>query len=131
MTRPRCIVACGLTALLAGCSFGPSVLEVGPAARFKLPSEAAGSARSGDTIHIAPSDYTDCAVIRASGLTIEATGEGATIGDKSCAGKGIFVIDGNDVTVRNITFQHATVPDQNGAGIRAEEQRAARSRMAS
>jgi parallel beta helix pectate lyase-like protein len=120
MTRPRCIVAGGLTALLAGCSFGPSVLEVGPTARFKLPSEAAARARSGDTIHIAPSDYTDCAVIRASGLTIEATGEGATIGDKSCAGKGIFVIDGNDVTVRNITFQHAAVQDQNGAGIRAE-----------
>jgi hypothetical protein len=120
MTRPRWIVACGLTALLAGCSFGPNVLEVGPTARFKLPSEAAARARSGDTIHIAPSDYTDCAVIRASGLTIEATGEGATIGDKSCAGKGIFVIDGNDVTVRNITFQHAAVQDQNGAGIRAE-----------
>jgi len=96
------------------------VLEVGPTAQFKLPSEAAARARSGDTIRIAPSDYTDCAVVRASGLTIEATGEGATIGDKSCAGKGIFVIDGNDVTVRNITFQHAAVQDQNGAGIRAE-----------
>ena len=66
-------------ALSTGCSFGPSALEVSPTARFKLPSEAVARARSGDTIHIAPGDYTDCAVIRASELTIEAAGEGATI----------------------------------------------------
>jgi len=120
MAYPRCIVALGLIALLAGCSQSGGVLEVGPTARFKLPSEAAAKARSGDTIHIAPGDYTDCAVFRANGLTIDATGDGATIGDQSCAEKGIFVIDGNDITVRNITFQHAAVPDENGAGIRAE-----------
>jgi hypothetical protein len=110
----------GLLASLACCSSGGGVLEVGPDARYRLPSEAAARAHTGDTVRIAPGDYTDCAVFRASELTIEATGEGATVGDKNCAGKGIFVIDGNGVTVRNITFQHAEVPDRNGAGIRAE-----------
>ena len=40
--------------------------------------------------------------------------------DKTCQGKAIFVIHANDVTVKNITFQRARVPDGNGAGIRAE-----------
>jgi hypothetical protein len=120
MIHPRRIAGFGLITLLAGCSFGDAMLEVGPNARFKLPSEAIARAHTGDVIQIAPGNYTDCAVIRASRLTIEATGEGATIGDRSCAGKGTFVVDGNDITVRNITFRHAKVPDHNGAGIRAE-----------
>jgi hypothetical protein len=97
-----------------------SVIDVGPAQRLKLPSQAAAIARQGDTIRIAPGEYTDCAVWGASGLTIEGNGTGATIAGKSCAGKGIFIIDGNNVTVRNLTFAHAAVPDRNGAGIRAE-----------
>ena len=96
------------------------MLEVGPSQRLKLPSQAAAVARPGDIIRIAPGDYTDCAVWRTSRLTIEATGEGAVLADKTCAGKGIFVIDGNDITVRNLTFMRAAVPDRNGAGIRAE-----------
>ena len=112
-----------LLVLLAGCAGGlggGGVLEVGPTQRLKLPSQAAAAASAGDTIRIAPGEYTDCAVWRASRLTIEATGDGAVLAGKTCAGKGIFVIDGNDITVRNITFMHAAVPDRNGAGIRAE-----------
>ena len=30
------------------------------------------------------------------------------------------MIDGSDITIRNLTFQRARVPDKNGAGIRAE-----------
>ncbi len=97
-----------------------SVIDVGPTQRLRLPSQAAAIARTGDTIRIAPGEYTDCAIWRASGLTIEGTGPGATIAGKSCAGKGIFIIDGNDVTVRNLTFAYAAVADRNGAGIRAE-----------
>lgn len=88
--------------------------------RLKLPSQAAAAAGAGDIIHIAPGDYTDCAIWRAGRLTIEATGEGAVLAEKTCAGKGIFVIAGNDITVRNLTFARAAVPDRNGAGIRAE-----------
>ncbi len=77
-------------------------------------------AKPGDVIRIAPGEYTDCAVWRASRLTIEGTGSGAVLADKSCAGKGIFVIQGSDTTVRNLTFARARVPDRNGAGIRVE-----------
>ena len=117
------IVPFSLIALLAACAMGTGgagVLVVGPSQRLKLPSQAAAVARPGDIVRIAPGEYTDCAVWRTSMLTIEATGEGAVLKDKTCAGKGIFVIDGNDITVRNLTFMRAAVPDANGAGIRAE-----------
>ena len=117
------IAMSSLLMLLAGCAGGlggGGVLEVGPTQRLKLPSQAAAAAGAGDIIRIAPGEYADCAVWRASRLTIEATGDGTVLTGKTCAGKGIFVIDGNDITVRNITFMRAEVPDHNGAGIRAE-----------
>lgn len=122
MMAPRCIAAFGLAVffLLAAATASARVLAVGPTEQLKLPSEAASVAHAGDTIRIAPATYTDCAIWRADNLTIEATGAGATLADRSCAGKGIFVINANDVTVRNITFARAVVPDHNGAGIRAE-----------
>lgn len=119
----RNVCACVTVALLAACAPGPSVsavLEVGPSQRLKLPSEAAAVARSGDTIRIAAGTYTDCATWRANGLTIVGEGAGAVLADKSCSGKGIFITAGNDITVSNITFEHAAVPDNNGAGIRAQ-----------
>jgi len=112
-----------LMALLVSCSAcraWADVIDVGPMRPLELPSQAAAIAKPGDTIRVAPGVYTDCAVWRASKLTIEGTGTGARIAGKSCAGKGIFIIDGNDITVRNLTFAHAAVPDRNGAGIRAE-----------
>jgi hypothetical protein len=95
-------------------------LQVGPGKVFQDPSAAAARAQNGDTIEIAPGTYYDCAVWRANNLTIEGAGPGVVITDKTCMGKGLFVIDGNDVTVRNLTLQRARVPDNNGAGIRAE-----------
>ena len=53
-------------------------------------------------------------------MTIEGTASGVVLTDKTCQGKALFVIHAADVTVRNITFQRARVPDGNGAGIRAE-----------
>jgi hypothetical protein len=95
-------------------------LEVGPGKPFAMPSQAAQAARDGDVVQIAPGTYVDCAVWAGNNLTIEATGPGVILSEKSCAGKGIFVIDGNDVIIRGLTFQHAAVPSRNGAGIRAE-----------
>jgi Right handed beta helix region len=115
--------ALGVIAALTACAGVPAsgeILEVGPAQSLKLPSQAAAVAKPGDIIRIAPGTYIDCAVWRASNLTIEATGDGAALADKICAGKGIFVIVGSNITVRNLTFAHAAVPDGNGAGIRAE-----------
>jgi hypothetical protein len=95
-------------------------LVVGTDQELKLPSAAASVARAGDTIVIEAGEYFDCAVWRADHLTIEGKGGGAVITDKTCEGKGLFITRGNDITIRNLTFTRARVPDGNGAGIRAE-----------
>jgi Right handed beta helix region len=107
---------------LAACSPGAAakVLLVGPDRGLRLPSEAAAVAQDGDIVRFDPGEYVDCAIWRASGLVLEAPEGTAHVRDRACAGKAIWVIAGNDVTVDNITFSGARVPDQNGAGIRAE-----------
>ena len=110
----------GCMALVAASAVQAATLEVGPDKPFKQPSEAAKAAQAGDTIRIAPGQYYDCAFLRKDNLTIEGAGPGAVLTDTTCAGKALLVIDGNNITVRNLTLQRARVPDHNGAGIRAE-----------
>ena len=97
-------------------------LEVGDGKEFKLPSAAIEAARAGDTVSIQPGEYFDCATIRANKLTVEGVGDPqkVVLTDKVCGGKGMFIVAGNDVTVRNLTLTRARVPDGNGAGIRNE-----------
>ncbi len=100
---------------------GAATLEVGAGQPYPLPSAAAAAARDGDRIHIAAGAYTDCAVWRAANLTIEGAGPAATvISGPACQGKALFVVQGDNATVRNLTLTGARVPDFNGAGIRAE-----------
>jgi hypothetical protein len=96
------------------------VLDVGPDKAFKQPSEAIAAATDGDDVRIASGQYFDCAIVKQDNLTIEGIGPDAVLTDKTCAGKAILVIDGKNITVRNLTLQRARVPDRNGAGIRAE-----------
>jgi hypothetical protein len=98
-----------------------ATLRVGPNETYKLPSAAAAVAKDGDHIVIAPGQYFDCAVWSANNLVIEGTGPGVVITDKTCMGKGLFVISGNNTTVRNLTLTRARVPDMNGAGIRLDK----------
>ena len=96
-------------------------LQVGPGQQYQQPSQAEAAAADGDRVVIAPGQYFDCAVWRQNNLTIEGASEtGTVITDKTCQGKALFVIPGNDVTVRNLTLTRARVADGNGAGIRAE-----------
>jgi hypothetical protein len=108
-----CLVACSP-------SVSAKVLLVGPERSLHAPSDAAALAQDGDVVRIDPGEYVDCATWRANGLVLEAPDGAAHVRDRACAGKAIWVIGGADVTVDNITFSGATVPDQNGAGIRAE-----------
>ncbi len=85
-----------------------------------MPSEAAAIAENGDTVEIESGTYFDCAVWRAGNLTIAGKGPNVVITDTTCNGKALFVILGDGTTIRNITFTRARVPDENGAGIRAE-----------
>jgi hypothetical protein len=112
-----------LLAAVASGLGGPAAartLEVGFGRTYASPGEAAAAAADGDTVEIAPGTYFDCAIWRANGLTIAATGPDVMISDKACAGKAAFVVQGNGVTVRGIGFTRIRVPDGNGAGIRAE-----------
>lgn len=99
-----------------------ATLVAGPGQTYKLPSQAIAAAKPGDTVQILPGDYVDCAMVRQNDITIEGKGSAKAVimSDRTCAGKAILVIDGNNVVVRNMTLARAAVPDRNGAGIRAE-----------
>lgn len=121
MTWFRAALAAGVL-LAAGAARG-EVLKVGPEEALKAPSDAARVARDGDVVLIAPGEYYDCAIWRQNGLTIagpEDAAAPAVLTDVTCQGKAIFVIAGQGVTVRHLTFARARVWDGNGAGIRAE-----------
>jgi hypothetical protein len=107
--------------LLAALPAVAATLEVGEGKKYAAPSAAAAVAQDGDHIVIAAGEYFDCAFWRANNLVIEGAGPDKTvITDKVCGGKALFVIDGNNITVRNLTLTRARVGDYNGAGIRAE-----------
>jgi len=106
--------------IVTGAPGDRGILKVGPGHIYRTPSEAAAVAQDGDRIEIIPGRYTDCAVWKANDLVIEGTGPGVVIADKTCMGKGIFVLEGDNTTVRNLTLTGASVPDENGAGIRLD-----------
>ena len=110
-----------LAGIFASSPSGGATLEVGPSRTYKTPSAAAAVAKNGDHIKIEPGEYFDCAVWNADDLVIEGTGPGVVITDKTCMGKGLFVVEGNNTTVRNLTLTRARVPDMNGAGIRLDK----------
>jgi len=95
---------------------------VGEGKEFPVPSAAAAAADSGDRIEIQPGQYFDCATWKANNLEIVGTGpaDQVVITDTTCAGKAIFILTGDNVTVRDVTLARARVPDGNGAGIRLE-----------
>ncbi|MGE4045405.1 MAG: right-handed parallel beta-helix repeat-containing protein [Acetobacteraceae bacterium] len=114
------MILCGLSASLPSHA---RTLEVGADKQFAQPSAAAAAAQDGDKIVIAPGEYFDCVNWKANKLVIEGAGakpEDTVITDKVCAGKGLFLISGQDITIRNLTLTRARVPDGNGAGIRMQ-----------
>lgn len=123
MTGLRQVCRLGVAAMLPLAWVGQPaarVLDVGPGGAFAAPSDAAAVVRDGDTVTIAPGIYYDCALWRASGLTIVGTGPGVVITDRACLGKAAFVIQGDRVTIGALSFARVRVMDGNGAGIRAE-----------
>ena len=116
------LIAWLLPALCLAMPAAGHTLEVGPGKPMTLPSEAAAAAVDGDHIAIAPGEYFDCAVWHASHLVIEGTGkpDDTVITDKTCNGKALFLTDGEDITIRNLTLTRARVPDGNGAGLRMQ-----------
>ena len=98
------------------------VIHVGPGRNLTKPSEAAAIARTGDTIVLDAGTYNGCAVWPKGSdfLTIQSAGGPAVIAGPSCDYKGLFVIKGDHITIRGLTFTGAAAPRHNGSGIRAE-----------
>lgn len=100
------------------------VYRVGPGRHFKRPSEVAAIAADGDVVQIDSAVYAgDVAVWRQNRLTLRGVGARRAYIEargRAAEKKAIWVIKGADVTVENMEFSGATVPDKNGAGIRAE-----------
>lgn len=97
------------------------ILRVGPTRTYKVPSAAADAAQNGDVIEIDAGQYIgDVATWNQDDLTLRGIGGRAHINanGKNAGGKGTWLIYGQRVRVENIEFSGATVPDQNGAGIR-------------
>lgn len=110
-------------ALLAAVLAWPAAartLEVGPGKEFARPSAAAREAFDGDTVLIEPGEYYDCAVWSASGLTIAGRVPGVVLTDTICQGKAVMVLQGDGVTVRDLTLARARSGEGNGAGVRLE-----------
>ena len=104
------------TAFAATITVGPG----GDAARF---SEAVRLAQDGDTIEVLPGDYLgDVAVLTQQRLHVRGLGARPVFhaAGRHAEGKAIWVVRGGSVTIENIEFRGARVPDQNGAGIRHE-----------
>ena len=83
-------------------------------------------AQSGDRVLIAPGDYVgDVTTWSASNLVICGNGGRARLfaNGKNAQGKGLWVLSlpsTATTTILNVEFHQATVPDQNGAGIRLD-----------
>jgi hypothetical protein len=91
---------------------------------FATVRAAAQASHDGDVVEIDAGVYTnDVTTWSANSLTVRGVGGRAHLvvtNGTNEAGKGIWVVDGADFTAENIEFSGASVPDQNGAGIRAE-----------
>ena len=84
-----------------------------------------GIVQDGDTIEIDAELYSgtpSLAVWQSLDLLIRGVGgrPHMKVDDEYIWGKGIWVLAGNNITVENIEFSGAKVPDQNGAGIRLD-----------
>ncbi len=99
------------------------IIRVGPAQGTRSIAAAAALARDGDSIEIEAGDYLgDVAVWKQSNLSIRGVGGRVRLvaSGASVEKKAIWVMRGGAISVENIEFTGARVPDRNGAGIRLE-----------
>jgi hypothetical protein len=110
---------------LALCSqAAAATLSVGPGKTYAAPCAAIYAAKDGDTIEIQGGrTYSgDVCTVSHNNLTIRGVNGRPKINaaTRYAAGKGTWVVTGNDTTVENVEMYGAKVPDANGAAIRLE-----------
>lgn len=109
--------------LLLGLSANAVVWQVGPARTYTKPSMVAPLVNDGDTVEIDAGNYIgDACAWSKSNLLLKGVGGRPALKANGIysMGKGTWVMVGNNNTVENIEFANASVPDQNGAGIRLD-----------
>ncbi|WP_417319448.1 right-handed parallel beta-helix repeat-containing protein [Emcibacter sp.] len=108
--------------MLAGAAAAhAAILHVGPSRDYKTPSAALKIAEDDDVIFIDEGLYNgDEAIISRNNLKIIGLGQAPriTAPEKIKNRKAIWVINGDNVTIRNLELSGAQVPDRNGAAIR-------------
>jgi hypothetical protein len=101
-----------------------ATLSVGPGKDYAAPCAAIAAARDGDTIEIeGGTTYAgDVCSINRNNLTIRGVNGHPKIdaAGKNAADKGIWVVNGNDLTVENVEMFGARVMDGNGAAFRLQ-----------
>jgi Right handed beta helix region len=109
--------------LFAATNTQATLWQVGNTHPYTLPSQVSTLVQNADTVEIDAGIYVgDVCGWTADDLVLRGVG-GLVILDAQYtgyAGKAIWVISGDRTTVEGIQFHHASVPDQNGAGIRQE-----------
>jgi len=104
-----------------------TIWVVDPSGTYPTPNAVRNLVEDGDTIHIRSAVYTNHPQVYFAQNNLLIKGidgrprleAGSALSSKS-NGKALFVIGGKDVVVENIEFANASVPDNNGAGIRQE-----------
>jgi hypothetical protein len=102
---------------------GAKLIRVGPGRAVTSIAVAAKLAVDGSVIEIDPGDYVgDVALWDRAELTLRGMGPKVRLiaAGQHAEGKAIWVVRRGKVTVENIEFIGARVPDRNGAGIRFE-----------
>lgn len=97
--------------------------HVGPGLTYTVPSQVAPLVNAGDTIEIEAAEYLGdvCAWTKNNLVIIGVNGRPhLKANGNNAMGKGTWVFVGNNITVENIEFSGAAVPDENGAGIRLD-----------
>jgi len=101
-----------------------ATLSVGPGKTYAKPCAAIAAAADGDVIEITGNTtYSgDVCYIMRNNLTIRGVNGRPKIdaAGKNAGGKGIWVVDGANLTVDNVEMYGAKVPDANGAAFRLE-----------
>ena len=123
--RTRTILfASSLSLLFVASAASAATLQVGPGKPYAAPCAAIKAAAAGDTIEIdAAGTYQgDVCYWATDNLTIKGVNGRPKIdaAGQNQGGKAIWVIGGQNTLIDNVELTGATVPDQNGAGIRQE-----------
>lgn len=97
---------------------------VGPGKTYATPCRAFAAAAAGDIIEITGNTtYSgDVCAITKSNLTIRGVNGRPVIAaaGRNALGKGIWVVQGHNITIDNVEMHGAKVPDANGAALRLE-----------